>query len=204
MGVALHLGGVVSELLSSAWTSFVALFAAMNVLTAASIYLGLTEEVPLDERPNLVRKAVAGATVVALIVAMVGRGALEAMSLTVPDLQLSGGLVLISLALYDLVFGGATRKVRSAHEIGVVPIGVPLLVGPGTMTTVIILVESQGRLAVLIGLLSNLALAWFVLHFAHRVVSLLGRDGIAAVGKVMTLILAAIGAAMLRAGLGLV
>ncbi len=181
--------------------AFITIFAAMNVLTTAPIYLSLTEGMDALDRPQLVRRAMFTAGAVAVATTLAGTHVLGLIGIQLSDIQLAGGMVLVALALHDLVFSREDRKSRNVHDVGPVPIGVPLVVGPGAITTLIVHSDTSGTGITLVALVINVAFAWFVLRSAPQIVRVLGQDGVKAFGKVMTLLLAGIGVSMFRAGL---
>ncbi|MBV72158.1 MAG: hypothetical protein CMH52_12595 [Myxococcales bacterium] len=183
------------------WVASLAIFVSMNIVTTAPIYMSLTEGISDSERPKLVRSAVILAGVVACLMTLVGTDLLRLMGVTISDLRLAGGLVLLGLGFYDLVLSRGQRIAQAAEDIGPVPIGVPLLVGPATMTTLIVMTEAHDKLTVAAAFLPNLILAYLVLYFAHKILPILGDAGTKAIGKLMSLMLMAIGVAMIRSAL---
>jgi multiple antibiotic resistance protein len=180
------------------WVITIAIFVAMNVVSTAPIYLAMTEGMDAADRPALVRDATVMAAIVAIVICFLGNSLLSLMGVTLLDLRIAGGMVLIGLGFHDLVHSRQERKSRNFGDIGPVPIGVPLMVGPATMTTLMIGSEQIGHLLTSLALAPNLALSWIIMHNAHRVVPIVGESGAKAFGKVMSLFLVAIGVAMIR------
>ena len=183
------------------WVVSMSLFVAMNLVTTAPIYVSITEGLPDEDRPQLVRSAVVLAGIVAMVMAAVGVDLLKIMGVTIQDLRIAGGIVLLGLGFHDLVLSRGDRKRKTVDDVGPVPIGVPLLVGPATMTTLIVASESHGSAVAALALLPNLILAFVVLFYAHRIVPIIGQAGAKAFGKLMSLMLMAIGVAMTRSAL---
>jgi multiple antibiotic resistance protein len=84
--------------------------------------------------------------------------------------------------------------------VGIVPLGVPLIVGPAVLTTTIISVDTYGYIPTIISLIVNLVFAWLVFSRAALVIRVLGEGGAKGVGKVVSLLLAAIAVMMIRMG----
>ena len=181
------------------WIAAIAILVAMNPISTAPIYLAMTDGMSTDQRKGLIRDATALAAVVSLAICWIGNAMLSAIGVTIGDLRIAGGLTLIGLGFHDLVLSRQIRKTRHTVDIGAVPIGVPLMVGPATMTTLIIGAEESGYILTTLALLPNLVLSWFVMTNAHRMIPLIGDSGAKAFGKFMSLILMAIGVAMVRA-----
>ena len=183
------------------WVAGLAIFVSMNVLTTAPIYVGLTDGVEKHKRAPLVRAAVILAGIVALLMTVVGTDLLRLLGVTIADLKVAGGLVLLGLGFHDLVLSRGQRMAQAAEDVGPVPIGVPLVVGPATMTTLIVMSETYDTATVVVAFLPNLLLAFVVLSGAHHIVSIVGQAGTKAIGKLMSLMLMAIGVAMVRTAL---
>jgi multiple antibiotic resistance protein len=85
--------------------------------------------------------------------------------------------------------------------MGVVPIGVPLIVGPAVLTNILLLVDHYGIVPTLISLILNLFIVLISLMNAERIIRLVGKGGIVGISKVMSLLLASIAVMMIRLGI---
>jgi multiple antibiotic resistance protein len=86
-------------------------------------------------------------------------------------------------------------------SLGVVPIGVPLIVGPAVLTTSLILINEYGIILPLLALLVNIIIACLLFYFSGPIIKLLGNAGSKAISKIFALILAAIAVMMIRKGI---
>ncbi len=131
-----------------------------------------------------------------------------ALGLTVNDLRVAGGIVLLVYATHDILFSRAQR-VRSASAEddsfepmepppSIAPLGIPILVGPATLSTLLVLGETYGSVPALVGLLVGAMLNVVLVLFMDRLLGVMGDGASRAVGKVNSLILATLGAGMLR------
>lgn len=101
----------------------------------------------------------------------------------------------------DLLFSTSHSENEDGQELGVVPLGVPLIMGPAALTTIVIQVESQGTLPTL-GALAIVLLATYVLFDNSRfVLPIIGKGGAKAFAKIAALFLAAISVNMIRIGI---
>ncbi len=116
------------------------------------------------------------------------------------DLVIAGGIVLLIIAIADVVRAGE-RKLERGPEFGVVPLGTPLIAGPGTLTTALVLVGTTGYLPVILSLVVNLFIAWIMFAQADRIIRFIGLSGSRAFAKVAALILAAFAVKMIRSGI---
>ncbi len=112
-----------------------------------------------------------------------------------------GGLLLFIISLRNLVASDPHRTGLADDTLGAVPIGVPLIVGPATLTTTILLLDQHGAAATIAALLGNLLIVGATLHFAARIQRALGQSGAKALAKIAELLLAAIAVKIIRHGL---
>jgi len=113
--------------------------------------------------------------------------------------MVAGGTLLFLFAAADLSSG--VKYARRIDSLGVVPIGIPLIVGPAVLTTALMIVRVHGYAATLTAITVNIGIAGLVLLSADFWKRLLGNAGSQAVSKVASLILAAIAVMMIRRGI---
>lgn len=181
--------------------AFITLFAAIDVIAVLPIYHGLTRELAPAERQRVLRQSVLTALVVSIGFALAGRAVLRLLGVEVFDFKVAGGLLLLIFSIQDLVARDKPRRVPSGSSLlGVVPLGMPLIVGPAVLTTILILLEQNGYRVTLAALSLNLSLVWLALALAPRLLGVLGEAGARVTGKLASLLLAAIGVRMMRIG----
>jgi multiple antibiotic resistance protein len=190
--------------------SFLPLFVAINVLGILPMYLGVTETMSLAERRRLTILAAATATIIAVLILFAGQLVFSLLGITVNDLRVGGGLILLVLSISNLIFGDYRRRdprqgeaavEEDAAEIGVVPLGIPLIMGPAAITSILVSREAFGYLPTLASLLVNMFLVLLVLAFAPLIGRFMPSPVSRAVAKVASLFLAAISVALIRAGI---
>jgi multiple antibiotic resistance protein len=108
-------------------------------------------------------------------------------------------LILLGLAGRELI-GGDERTRTLSNEFGVVPLGMPLIAGPALLTALLILVDTVGVFFTIVCLVLNLALVQIGFCYARRVETLMGKQGLRGVSKLIALLLAAIAVSMIRRG----
>lgn len=180
--------------------SFIPLFVAIDIIGTAPIYLGLTEQFEKKEKRKLVVQAVITAFVLAMIFIATGKVILDFMGITLNDFRIGGGLVLLILSINDLVFAGDESR-KPQGTIGIVPLGIPLIMGPAALTTILVLLNNNGILPTVLSVFINLIIVFLVLYYAEKVVDLIGESGAKAFAKVASLFLAAIAVMMIRVGI---
>jgi multiple antibiotic resistance protein len=140
------------------------------------------------------------ALLVSLGFVVMGKAVFELLHITPSDFEMAGGAMLFLIAALDLVSVDKTRAI-GVETIGAVPLGMPLIIGPATLTMALILVDLYGRIETMLAIVVNIALAGLVFMSSDYLTRLLGKAGSRAVSKVAALILAAIAVMMIRKGL---
>jgi multiple antibiotic resistance protein len=188
------------ETLKNLPLTFIPLFVAIDIFAVLPLFLSVTREVPVAERHGIINESIITALFVSLVFIALGEGIFRILGITEDDFRIAGGLVLLVFAVLDLIRQGE-RRVEVGGKLGVVPIGVPLIVGPAVLTTLLALVEHYGIVATVISLLLNLLIVWISFKKGHSVMKILGQGGITAVSKIMALLLASIAVMIIRIGI---
>jgi multiple antibiotic resistance protein len=183
------------------WLCFISLFVAVDAIGTVPIYLGLTQGLRAAQRLRIVWQSVVTATIVAVGFLFVGQEVLRALGITVEDFMIAGGLLLFGLSLRDLLVAEKRWRHVEADSIGAVPIGVPLVVGPAVLTTVLLLASHHGRGPTLLAAVANILLAGLMFWYSGAIRRVLGTAGMRTLSKIAGLILASIAVMMVRKGL---
>jgi multiple antibiotic resistance protein len=187
------------EIIKELPMTFIPLFVAMDPLGILPIYMSITVDLTDDEKQKVIRYSTISALAICLAFVAVGEAIFRILGITVDDFKIAGGLLLLVLAIIELVKVEGYHK--KAHDVGIVPIGVPLLVGPAVLTTLIVMVDHFGITPTLISLVLNLALVYIVFTAGRTIIKLLGKSGVIAISKIVALLLAAIAIMMIRIGI---
>ena len=190
------------DVLNLFFAAFVPLFVAMSPLTILPLFLSMTDGMEPAAERQLARLGVITGGVVATVVLFLGQGLFSFLGITVDDLRVAGGILLFMIASHDLIHSRETRKSADVDAaLGVVPLGVPLIVGPATLTALLVLADAHGRGVVLGALFANLLIVALLILNARRLRRVIRPAITRAFGKVMSLFLAAIAVSMVRHGL---
>ena len=181
--------------------AFIPLFVAIDPIGLAAVFLVLGQGVPAETRRKIATQATWTGGAVALLFLLLGQTIFRALGITPGDFQIAGGLILFVLAARDLLQSAADEPAKLGDDFGVVPLGMPLIAGPASITTLILIVETQGVTIALVALVANLGLVVLALAFSERLGRLIGEAGLRAVSKIIALLLAAIAVNMVRRGL---
>lgn len=181
--------------------AFIPLFVAIDVLGVLPLFVALTDELDDARRRRLAFDATATAFAVSLLFLVAGKGLFAFLGITESDFRVGGGIILLVLAVTDLLFAKERQRDAGEGTIGVVPIGIPLIMGPAALTTIILQVGSYGYLWTIVSLLVNLIIVLAVFTESSRISRALGKPASRAIGKVAALLLAGIGIMMIRSGI---
>ncbi len=180
--------------------TFIPLFVAIDVFILIPLFINMTLEISQEKRKDIVRDSILTAVIVSVLFIALGEGIFKILGITGDDFKIGGGLVLLVFAIIDLT-QSMEAKMKPDIKMGVVPIGVPLIVGPAVLTTLLVLVEHYGIVPTIISLMLNLFIVWISLLNAERIIRIFGKGGIIGISKVMALLLASIAIMMIRIGI---
>ncbi len=181
--------------------AFIPLFVAIDPIGLAAIFLGLGQNVPPERRQKIADQAIWTGGAVALGFLLLGKTIFSALGISVGDFQIAGGLILFILAAKDLISSAAEAE-KLPEDFGVVPLGMPLIAGPASITTLLVLAQNEaiGLVVTLVALAVNLALVVLALHYSEAIGRRIGATGMRAISKIISMLLAAIAVAMIRQG----
>ena len=190
----------------------VTLTAVVDPFLAVPFFLAFTSTYSAKDRGRLARAIALTVFLVLASAAFLGEALLHLIGASLPAFRVGGGLVLLlmALAMLNAQAGGVRQSPAEAHEFetgdvsGVVPLAVPLLAGPGAISTAIIAAE-RGGLAhqfAVIGCIAIVCLvSWAVLSRAHAIATRLSLTGLNVATRILGLLLAAMAVQTMAEGL---
>ena len=181
--------------------AFIPLFVAIDPIGLAAVFLALGTGVPAAQRKKIANQAAWTGGLVALLFLFLGQTIFAALGITVSDFQIAGGLILFILAARDLVHAATETPAKLADDFGVVPLGMPLIAGPASITTLILLAQTLGWPVTLVALVVNLVLVVLAFAYSDWIGRKISATGMRAISKIISLLLAAIAVNMIRHGL---
>jgi len=191
----------VTEFLTSFVKAFIPLFVAIDPIGLAAIFLSMSVGVPPTTRKKIANQAAWTGGGVALLFLLLGQTIFAALGITSSDFQIAGGLILFIIAARDIVQSAAAEPEKLADDFGVVPLGMPLIAGPASITTLILLTQTLGVWVTLTALAVNLVLVVLAFAYSEKIGGWIGATGMRAISKIISLLLAAIAVNMIRHGL---
>jgi multiple antibiotic resistance protein len=199
------------------WTEYlkflVALVSIANPIGAIPMFISLTSDDTLSQRRKISMQTTLAFSGILLVILFIGQPLLTFFGITVDSFRTAGGIIILLMAI-SMVHGQISRAKQTAGEakdaatmdsIAIVPLSIPLLAGPGAISTVIVYSHSATSLfsklifsaEILIAALS----VWLCLNAAPYIARFLGKTGMNIITRIMGLILAAIGIELITGGL---
>lgn len=176
--------------------AFVTLFVIMDPPGATPIFLSLVENKPAAIRNRLAWQGAAVSFFVITLFALFGRLILNYLNISIPALQGAGGLLLLLVSL-ELLQGGKNDKANQKDvNVALVPLGTPLLAGPGAIVATMLFVQKvhdvKSGIALILAVIGVHLVIGLSLMFSTKIVSLIKESGVMLVARIAGLLLAAI------------
>ncbi len=196
-----------SDVLSFGLLSFTSLLTIIDPIAAAPVFVTMTEKYDNIARRQTAFRACISALVILLVFAIGGGVIFKIFGITVDALRIAGGILFFMMAMQMLL--GKERSANNNESLNldqaIVPLGIPLICGPGAISTVMVLMgqnRSLGHVAVLIlAIVLVIVLTALVLLVSPNIVKLIGKSGVAVITRVIGLIVCTIGIQFIIDGL---
>lgn len=199
------------------WTDyakfFLGLLAIVNPIGIVPVFISLTRHQTDPQRNTVGLRAAITVGTVLIVALLMGESLLGFFGISVESFRVAGGILILLMAI-SMLHGGISPAKQTSEEaqdaeekenIAVVPLGMPLLAGPGAISTIIIYSHRGHGFAhytLLFGIALLLAwLTWLALRAAPYIADRLGRTGLNIVSRIMGLMLAAIGVEFIANGM---
>lgn len=187
-----------NSLLRNITHTFIPIFVAIDIFALIPIFISMTEGLCKERIRSIERESILTAFVVGMVFIAVGEGIFSILGITTDDFKVAGGLILLILAILDIT--SYTKQNKKTSDTGVVPLGVPLIVGPAVLTTILVAVKHYGIIPTVISFIINLLIVRVSLRTSTEIMKVFGSGGITALSKIMALLLASIAVMMIRIG----
>lgn len=191
------------DLITALIVTYVKVIAIIDPFAALPVFITLTEGFDERKRSEIVWKAFIAMVVMVIVFTLAGIWILNFFGISLASLRIGGGAILLVLS-FDVLGEAPRSKKLDPEEIAVMPVATPLLVGPGTMTTIILLVTAnpspEGHVVVLVASLLAVATAALMLKYSTFIVTRLSRSFVKGLGRFMSIIIAAMAFEMIKSG----
>ena len=195
-------------------TAFATAFTIIDPVGMIPLTLSVTAGATPARRAAIVDQAVLVAAIVILVMGIVGKRILDSLGITLPAFTIAGGALLFLISV-DMLFGRKTGTKQTPEEEregaesanpAVFPLAVPMIAGPGTITTVLVLATlgagDGAKLAVVFAAYASaMAAAWICMRFSTQMLRLIGTTGIHVVTRLFGILLSALAVQFVLNGL---
>jgi multiple antibiotic resistance protein len=180
--------------------SFIPVFVAVDAIGVLPILSSLTQGLDVKQKSRIIVQSMLTAACLAIGFIFLGKFVFRVLGIALGDFMIAGGVILFCLAIIDIV-NPVKRRRMPGNDLGVVPLGTPLIAGPAVLTTSMLAVSEYGLIPTVISVLANILLAGLIFRFSLMLIGVLGEAGAKAMSKVANLLLAAIAVMLIRKGL---
>jgi multiple antibiotic resistance protein len=196
--------GDLTMLLQFALLAFSSLFFIVNPFEAAPLFVTMTRGDTPDKRTRMAWRAALTACVTLIVFAVLGDMLLQLFSITIGAFRIAGGIIIFGIGM-NMLRAQTSREMQTPEEvregaekedIAVIPLAIPMLSGPGAISTVLVLAQRAQTwghmLVLLVVIVCTCVLSYLILRSAAPVTHLLGQTGQRIVSRLMGLLLAVI------------
>jgi multiple antibiotic resistance protein len=183
--------------------TFVAVFVLADALGNIPIILVLTKGMEPEQKHSVVDRASIVATGVMLAFAFAGQWVLKYMDISMGSLRVAGGLLLLIIALRMLEGELDTLVIEENRDVAITPLALPLMAGPGTLTTVMLLMSESPfpHVSVVVGIVAAMLVNWLILRQASRLNEWISPEGAVIIIKLLGFLLAALAVEIASSGI---
>ncbi|WP_292388077.1 MarC family protein [Methanosarcina sp. UBA5] len=193
--------------------TFTSVFVVVSPISGVVTFISLTSKMTHEEKNQIAKKSVTLACLIAFFFAVAGNIILDLFNISVDSLRVAGGVLLFSIA-FDMMHAKISRESITEEEISqsqerediwIFPIGLPLLTGPGAISTVIVLMGSteniEQKMIILISIILTFVLCLYIFLFSRRIHKFIGYNGMLVFSRLMGLLLAALAVKLTSTGI---
>lgn len=186
-----------------AFVTFTSILFLVDPIAVVPAYLAFVRTESPERRKATARAACIAAAITLLVFASAGDFILKMFGVTLPAFRIAGGFILWLVAMDMLRAKRSTQEGteelmegQQKEDVGITPLGIPMLAGPGAMSTVMVLgaqaTDSMSKLVVHGSIVVTMLISWMLLRVGDRIFSKLGGSGIRVATRIMGLLLAAV------------
>jgi multiple antibiotic resistance protein len=168
----------VTDVLRNILLSFIPLFVAVDAIGVLPIFVSLTEGLDKQQKNKVIVQSMITAFLLAVGFILIGKLVFRLLGISIGDFMVAGGALLFCIAITDLMNPARERRMP-VKDLGAVPIGTPLIVGPAVLTTSLVIISEYGWLPTVISVIGNILIA--VLSLAAHWLIKAGEAGTAAI-----------------------
>lgn len=194
------------DVLSFALLSLSSIIIIVNPLGATLIYVSLTSSMDEHTRNSIAKDSCRFALLILLIVALIGTWVLQVFGISLEAFRIAGGILLFGIGM-EMVYAKTSRtkltatekyESRDTDDISVMPLAIPMIAGPGAITTTIVLMNEASVITpvaiviVLFSILISIVVTYYMMRNSDYITSRIGQRGYRAINRLMGMLLIAI------------
>ncbi len=194
------------DVLSFALLSLSSIIIIVNPLGATLIYVSLTTSMDEHTRNSIAKDSCRFALLILLIVALIGTWVLQIFGISLEAFRIAGGILLFGIGM-EMVYAKTSRtkltatekyESRDTDDISVMPLAIPMIAGPGAITTTIVLMNEASVITpvaiviVLFSILISIVVTYYMMRNSDYIMSRIGQRGYRAINRLMGMLLIAI------------
>jgi len=189
-----------AEYLTQFLLAFIPLFVALDAIGTVPFFIYYTQNADKKKLKGIVLRSSFAAFAIGIAFIFVGEYLLKFLGITMYDFKISGGLLLLIISIQAVIKEeGKLKKVFD--DFSVVPLAIPLMIGPAVLTTLLVFKGIYSLSVISLALAVNLLIAAVMFWSSKKLMKMLGKDGMKALGKISSIILAAIAVMLIRKGI---
>jgi len=202
----------VNNLVEYTLKTFSSIFIIMGPFSVIPIFISLTQNNTVQERNRIINKSIVATFLICALFAITGVYLFNIFGITINSFRVAGGLLLLLMSINMLQAKRSPVRTTSAEvnegiekeDVSVFPLAIPMISGPGTLSTVVLLAGEATTVAhwaiLFVSLLVSVVLMFLILKLSDRVYTLLGTTGLNIMTRIMGLILASMSVEFIMAG----
>ncbi|OGF48478.1 MAG: hypothetical protein A2452_11790 [Candidatus Firestonebacteria bacterium RIFOXYC2_FULL_39_67] len=180
--------------------AFIPLFVALDALGTVPFFIYYTQNADKERLKVIVLRSVIVAFVIGIVFVFVGEYILKFLGITMSDFKIAGGLLLLVFSIRS-ISKEKEKLEKFEDDFSVVPLAIPLMIGPAVLTTLLVFKGIYRLPVISLALAVNLIIAALMFRFSKVLMKILGKDGMKAIGKIASILLAAIAVMLIRKGI---
>jgi len=180
--------------------AIITLFVAVDAIGLLPLYISLTNGLNTIEKKRIIFRSMVTAVCLAVLFVFAGKIVFDYLGISIGDFMVAGGLILFCIAIMDILQAQKESRIHS-DDLGVVPLGTPLVAGPAVMTALLIIIQQYGLKATMVSIIFNIVLAGLIFRMEVLIIKLIGESGARALSKITSLLLGAFAISMVRRGI---
>ncbi len=201
----------IESFIYAVFLSAIAIVAVMNPFGNLPQFIAMTDGMALKIRQHLFRNIIITAFVIVMIFLFAGPAVMEYMfRVSLDELRIAGGLILVVMGIKNLLFPGAVKDFSHYQDMSeeelirrsIIPMAFPMLIGPGTLSTIVVMAAEGGMKNTIAGILAAFFFMSVLFYFASFLERVLGKLVLFVTARIMQVFIVAMGVKMMLIGLG--